>query len=258
MSYTVQQLAKLAGVSVRTLHHYDQIGLLKPARIENNGYRKYEERELLQLQQILFFRELDFPLEEITRVMSSSGFNMKVALSDQRKLIELKKKRLTGLIKTIDKTINKLNQQNKMKDEELYGSFNKDEMDQYAEEAKQRWGHTEAYKQSQERVAKMSKEDMQLLKENGEKWCAKLATMMDLSPKSPEIQEMIEQHYQGLRTFYEPNLKMYRGLGDMYVADARFTAYYDKHAPGLAKFLREAMHYYCEVHGEKGDSEACE
>ncbi|MGL5831594.1 MAG: MerR family transcriptional regulator [Candidatus Altimarinota bacterium] len=249
MSYTVQQLAKLAGVSVRTLHHYDQIGLLKPARVEKNGYRKYEERELLQLQQILFFRELDFPLEEVMRVMTAPGFDLKAALNDQRKLIELKKKRLNGLIKTIDKTINKLNQKNQMKDEELYGSFDKDEMNQYAEEAKQRWGHTDAYKQSQERYAKMSKEDLQKLKEDGEKWCAKLATMMDLDPAGAEVQAMIAEHYNSLRTWYEPNLKMYRGLADMYVADARFTAYYDKHAPGLAKFLQAAMHAYCEAKG---------
>ena len=257
MSYTVQQLAKLAGVSVRTLHHYDQIGLLKPARVEKNGYRKYEERELLQLQQILFFRELEFPLEEITRVMTAPGFDLKAALNDQRKLIELKKKRLNGLIKTIDKTISKLNQKNQMKDEELYGSFNKDEMNQYAEEAKQRWGNTEAYKQSQERYAKMSKEDIQKFKEDGEKWCAKMATMMDLDPAGAEVQEMIAGHYNALRVWYEPNLKMYRGLADMYVDDARFTAYYDKHAVGLAKFMREAMHAYCEANGG-GDGEACE
>lgn len=136
MNYSVQKLAKLASVSVRTLHYYDEIGLLKPVRLKN-GYRQYGENELLRLQQILFFRELDFPLEEIQRIMNSRYFDMSVALHDQRKLLELKKKRLNGLIKTIDKTLTKINLQNNMDDQELYGSFTKDEMDQYAAEAKE-------------------------------------------------------------------------------------------------------------------------
>ncbi|OGH92572.1 MAG: hypothetical protein A2534_00695 [Candidatus Magasanikbacteria bacterium RIFOXYD2_FULL_39_9] len=128
MSYSVQQLANLAKVSVRTLHYYDQVGLLSPARTQGNGYRHYEEPELLRLQQILFFRELDFSIEKIKRILSSPRFDMKTALNDQRGLIQLKRNRLDGLINTIDKTIKKINKETTMQDEELYGNFSKEEI----------------------------------------------------------------------------------------------------------------------------------
>ncbi|MCC7432787.1 MerR family transcriptional regulator [Candidatus Peregrinibacteria bacterium] len=246
MNYTVQQLADLAGVSVRTLHHYDQIDLLKPQRLESNGYRSYGEKELLKLQQILFFRELEFPLEEIAKIIEAPGFDMRAALADQRKLIELKKKRLTGLINTIDKTLDKLNQKDTMEDQELYGNFDSEEMDKYAAEAKQRWGNTDAYKQSQERVKKMGKAGLKKAMEAGEALCRELAAVMDLDPTDDKVQALIARHYDGLRNFYEPNLEIYRGLAEMYVADVRFTAYYEKFAPGLATFLSRGMMIYCE------------
>ncbi len=118
---------------------------------------------------------------------------------------------------------------------------------QYAEEAKQRWGHTEAYKQSNERMKKMTKEDIANLKKNGEIFTRKLASVMPFGPKSREAQELIAQHYNGLRTFYEPNLEMYRGLANMYVDDPRFRAYYDRFAKGLAVFMRDAMNYYADI-----------
>jgi DNA-binding transcriptional MerR regulator len=250
MNYSVQKLAKLASVSVRTLHYYDEIGLLKPVRLKN-GYRQYGENELLRLQQILFFRELDFPLEEIQRIMNSRYFDMSVALHDQRKLLELKKKRLNGLIKTIDKTLTKINLQNNMDDQELYGSFTKDEMDQYAAEAKERWGHTEAYRQSQERTKHFTKDDWKKLKDGMDAFMKKIVATMDKGPKSPEFQKLISEHYNNLRMFYKPNLKMYRGLAEMYVADPRFTAYYENYAPGLAKVMKEAMIAYCDTHEQK-------
>lgn len=251
MYYTVHQLAKLAGVSVRTLHYYDEIGLLTPTRIEKNGYRQYGESELLRLQQILFFRELEFPLEQIARVMSAPNFDIRQALHDQRALIELKKKRLTGLLKTIDKTIQKLNDEITMADDELYGSFTKQEMDQYAEEAKQRWGNTEAYKQSQERTKHWTDDDRRRIAKDGIEFMKKVAESMPKGSTSPEAQELIAQHYNSLRTFYEPNCEMYRGLGSMYVDDARFTKYFEDIAPGLAVFMRDAMHAYCDAQEAK-------
>lgn len=247
MAYTINRLAELAGVSVRTLHYYDEIGLLKPSRIRSNGYREYAEAELLRLQQIMFFRELDFPLAEIKRVMASQRFDMRAALADQRRLIELKKKRLTGLIATIDKTIKKLNDEDTMNDEELYDAFSDEEQKQYAAEAKERWGTTEAYKQSQERLKKMTKADMAKLKEEGDRFMKVVAATMDKGATSPEFQALIDQHYNSLRIWYEPNLTMYRGLANMYVADPRFTAYYEKYAPGLAQVMRDAMIAYCDA-----------
>ena len=183
--------------------------------------------------------------------MNSRYLDMSVALQDQRKLLELKKKRLSGLIKTIDKTLTKLNHEKNMNDEELYDSFTKEKMDQYTKEAKERWGHTEAYKQSQERVKKLTKEDFARIKKEGDELMKELVKNMDKSPESKEVQKLIAQHYNNLRTFYEPNLKLYRGLANMYVDDPRFRAYYEKYAVGLAEFMKEAIIVYCDEREQK-------
>jgi DNA-binding transcriptional MerR regulator len=250
MTYTVKQLADLAGISVRTLHFYDQAGILKPARTEANGYRYYEEKELLKLQQILFFRELDFPVREIKRIISSPYFDMNSALRDQRKLIELKKNRLNRLMKTIDQTIQKINQEKNMEDKDLYGNFSKEEMDRYTEEARQKWGNTDAFKQSQERVKKMGKAGLnQVLKESG-LLTQEIAECMKKGedPKSARVQALIARHYDGLRAFYEPNFQIYRGLAGAYIGDERFKANYEKVAEGLAQYMHDAMIHYCDTH----------
>lgn len=250
MNYTVNQLAKIAGVTTRTLHYYDQIGLLKPSTIQANGYRCYEEKELLKLQQILFFKELEFSLEDIITIVNATNFNPIEALKDQKKLLEFKKYRVQSLLSTLDKTIKKLEGGEIMTNDDLFASFSDEQMKQYQEEAKQRWGNTEAWKQSQERTKHWTKADYDRIKKDGEAWTKKMAAIKEqgFTPQSPEAQAMIDQHYNGLRTFYEPNLEMYRGLGQMYVDDPRFTAYYDKHAKGLAIYMRDAMVYYVEQH----------
>lgn len=246
MSYTIKQLAKLAETSVRTLHHYDQIGLLTPSRRSSNKYRAYEEAELLKLQQIMFFRELEFPLSDIKTILDNPNFDMTAALRDQKKMLELKKKRLDVLVETINKTIKKITKQKNMKDGELYDGLSKEESESYAKEAKERWGNTEAYKQSQERYGKMSDADKAKVKKAGEDLTAEIAQNMNKGAKSPEVQALIDRHYNSLRTFYEPNLTMYRGLGNMYADDARFAKYYDRFAPGLAVFMRDAIIEYCD------------
>ncbi len=251
MPYTIAQLAKLAGVSVRTLHHYDRIGLLRPSRSATNGYRTYGDAELLVLQQILFFRELEFPLGDIKRIVTAPGFDMAAALTDQRRLLELKRKRLAGLMRTIDTTLKKLNHKKSMEDKDLYGTFSKEEMDAYTKEAKERWGHTDAWKQSQERTKHWTKADYKRIAEEGAKFMQVVVSHMHEDPASPAVQELMDQHYNALRTFYEPNLTMYRGLADMYVADARFKAYYEKFAPGLAQFMHDAMYAYCDAQEKK-------
>lgn len=249
MPYTVNTLAKIAGVSVRTLHYYDEVGLLKPSAIQKNGYRLYEERELLMLQQILFFRELDVPIEEIKRIFSSSTFDMRRALRDHRKMIELKKKRLSGLLKTIDTTLQKLERDTPMNDQdlqELYETFGEETMKQYADEVKQKWGNTEAYKQSMERAAKMTKADYEKYKQDSDAFMKKVAATMDRGATSPEFQVLIAEHFKSLRTWYEPSVEMYRGLAKMYVEDPRFTAYYEKYREGLAHVFSEGMLYFIE------------
>lgn len=251
MSYSVQALAIIAGTSVRTLHYYDEIGLLTPSRTLPNGYRHYEEPELLKLQQILFFRELDFSLADIKRILNSPYFDMTAALADHRKLIELKKKRLTKLIKTIDETIKKLNQKSNMSDEELYDSFKDEEMKEYAEEARQKWGNTDAYKQSQARVSKMTKAQMQQLKDDGKTHMQNLAKVMDLPIESAEVQALIKKSHDNINFFYDCLYEMFRNLGKMYEDDLRYGAYYEKFRPGLTAFVHKAIDYYCDQHEGK-------
>ena len=133
---------------------------------------------------------------------------------------------------------NKLQSNRTMENEEL--------MKKFAAEAKQRWGNTLAYKQSTARVAKMSKEDMARVQTEGDELMKEIVANMSRGPKSPEVQKLIARHYANLRRFYEPSLEMYRGLAEMYVSDPRFTAHYEKYAPGLAKFMRDAMIVYCD------------
>lgn len=241
-------MADLAGISVRTLHYYDQIGLLCPSFSAPNGYRYYAEKELMQLQQILFFRELEFSLEQIKAMMESPSFDPNKVLLEQRELLRLKRDRLDGLLNTVDETLESKKGVKSMSDNQILGNFSKKQMEEYKEEAKKRWGHTRAWSQSQERTKHWTDEDYKNIAKKGEKWTRKLAEMREkeFSVDSYEIQQIVSEHYNSLRTFYEPNLDMYKGLGQMYVDDPRFTAYYDRFGKGLAAFLRDAILVFVE------------
>lgn len=245
MRYTVQQLADLAGVSVRTLHHYDEIKLLSPQRASNN-YRTYGEEELLTLQQILFFRELEFSLEDIAKILAKPDFDMSKALDEHRTEIQKKQLRLVGLLGTIDKTLLKLSGKKEMTDEELFDAFWEKHEKEYAPEAEARWGHTDAYKQSKERTKHLTKEDYKRMAKDADVFMKDLAKCIDSGPKSAETQKMIAQHYESLRTFYDPTPELYRGLGQMYVVDPRFRAYFEKYDKRMPEFMREAMGVHCE------------
>jgi MerR family transcriptional regulator, thiopeptide resistance regulator len=254
MKYTVHKLAQLAGITVRALHYYDRIGLLKPSFSGSNGYRYYEEKELLKLQQILFFRELEFSLEQIKDIMQAPTFDVLNTMKDQQKLLELKKDRIDGLLTTLTKTITSYEGGENMKNDDLYGGFTKKQMEEYKEEAKKRWGNTDAYKQSEERTKHWTKADYDRIAKEGTKWTQKLSDTRDkgFAIDSPEIQEMVGQHYNALRTFYEPNYELYRGLANMYVDDPRFAAYYEKFGKGLAVFMRDAMIHFVNTQEKKG------
>lgn len=246
MKYSVQQLANLANVTVRTLHHYDKIGLLSPARTESNGYRVYEEAELLRLQQIMFFRELEFPLVEIKAIIESNAFDIQEALTNHRKIIAIKRKRMSDLIATIDKTLQKINTGKIMSDKELYDGFGKEEWEKYTEEAKKLWGARNV-EVSIKKYKALSPEEKQKIQEDGEELLRTIVANMNKGTHSPEIQKLIAKHYKSLGVFYEPNLELYRGLADLYVDDKRFTAYFDKFHKSLAAFMHDAMIVYCEA-----------
>lgn len=248
-TYTIQQLATLAGVSVRTLHHYDSIGLLKPAYRSSNTYRKYGEPELLRLQQILFFRELEIPLDQIKQTLDGKYFDMISTLKTHRTLIEIKEARMKELLVTIDKTIKKLNQESNMNDEELYEGFSKEEQEAWNKEAEERWGHTDAYKQSVGKYESLSQAEKVQMQKDGEVLMDTIVTNMVHGPDSPEVQALVQQHYDSLRFFYEPSLEMYKSLADMYVGyqdDTRYRAYFEKHHKDLPEFMRDAIYIYCD------------
>jgi len=246
--YTVKQLAGLAGISPRTLHHYDQIGLLKPGKRTDAGYRLYKDKDLLKLQQILFYRELDFPLDEIKRVLGKKGFDMVHALEKHKTMLQERNKRTETLIKTIDKTINSLKETKTMlKDEELYEGFSKEEIESIKKEVNEKYD-PKLVAESNRRVRSMSKEQWAEVKKEGGDIYSALGDAFGngLSPDSKETQALIARHYQHLHRFYTPNPEMYKGLGEMYVADERFRAFYDKIRPNLADYIKKAIDIYCE------------
>jgi DNA-binding transcriptional MerR regulator len=243
--YTVQQLAKIAGVSVRTLHHYDRIGLLKPASRNAARYRFYGEAELLRLQQILFFKELDCSLKDIARILDSPGFDPVEALEAHREELKRRAERLGLLLDTIDKTLRKLKGEKiKMLDEELYGGLSKEQAEAYAEEAKERWG-PKLVNETNARVKKWSKQKWAEVNKELDDILRQLAALMGTPVGNPKVQALVARHRAYLNNFYEVKPNIYRGLGKLYVEDPRFRAYFDKYRAGLAEYLHTAIEFYC-------------
>lgn len=243
MAYTINKLALMAGVSVRTLHHYDAVGLVRPAARSASGYRLYGEGELLRLQQVLFYRELDMRLEEIGRILDEPGYDPIAALETQGRLLAARAARIAALIKTVDRTIGRLKGEIMLSDEELYEGFAKDKVERIKSEAKERWGGTEAYAQSQKSLAKMTKADWARVKAEGQAIDEAAAQAMSRGekPASASAQALMARKYEHLRSFYEPTPEMFAGLGSMYVEDDRFRKHYEDIAPGLADYLSLAM-----------------
>ncbi|MGL4821120.1 MAG: MerR family transcriptional regulator [Bacilli bacterium] len=241
--YTVKQLATLTGVSVRTLHHYDALGLLKPHTTKVNGYRIYDDANVQTLQRILFYRELGFSLPEIQTLLSNQTHNINDRLSAQRHLLELKKKRLTHLIALIDETIKGGFQMD-------FKPFAMNEINeakkQYAKETKERYGHTEAYTESQNRTARYTKEDWQTITAEQtriyEDWAV---VMRSHPPESSQSQALVRAWQEHITAnYYTCTDEILAGLGLMYVADERFTKTIDAYAVGLAQYMSDAIAHY--------------
>jgi DNA-binding transcriptional MerR regulator len=236
----------MAGVSVRTLHHYDHIDLLKPSSRTAAGYRLYEEGDLLRLQQILFFKELDFPLSEIRDILDDPEFDQVEALENHRRLLQGRAERLVHLLRTIDKTIQRLKEDDMtMTDEELYEGFTKEQIERYQREAREMYD-PELMAESERRLRSMTKAQWNAVKEEGDRVTRALAEAADRAPSDPEVQALIARHYAWIEQFYAASAEMYRGLGRLYVEHEEFRAFYDKYRPGLADFMQAAMAYYAD------------
>lgn len=246
MTYTVKQLAELAGVTPRTLHYYDEIGLLRPVHIEANGYRRYDHSSLLILQQILFYRELDVPLKEIQKIITDPAFSQADALEEHRSKLQLQAKRITTLIETIDQTIATLKGEWIMSDKEYFEGFDES---QYEDEARQRWGDTPQYAESQRKWKSYTKEQKEEIKQKGGEITIRMVGTDQSKPADADIQQAVADYYAYLTGyFYKCDVEFLRNLSDMWVADERFAINYERIHEGGAEFVRQAVHIYCDNH----------
>ena len=244
MAYTVKAVADIAGVSVRTLHHYDEIGLLKPAAHSAARYRLYGDTDLARLQQVLFFKELGFDLKEIKRILSDPHFDRARALAEHRKLLLERQERIRRLIRSVDRTLAAMKKGDQMK-ADMFDGF---DAAKYEDEARQRWGKSKEFEESIRRTKAYTKQDWDAIKQEGGEITQNLANLMDRNPADPEVQQWIARHHRQINDrFYQCSAEVYRGLGDMYVSDPRFTAVYDNVKPGLAEFMQRAMHVYADT-----------
>ncbi len=244
MKLQIKEFAELTGVSVRTLHYYDEIGLLEPCYVdEQNGYRFYDETSLVRMQEILFYRELDFPLKSIAEILASPNYDKQKALAEQKRLLTLKKDRLERLIAALEQA---------EKGEITMSAFDNSEYEtvrqQYENEAKQRFGNTDAYKESQAKTAGYSKDKWNdvlgglngVFTEFAEcKKCGKSSDSKTAQRLVQKLQDYITAN------FYHCTNEILAGLGQMYVADERFKKNIDKYGDGTAEFVAEAIKIYC-------------
>jgi DNA-binding transcriptional MerR regulator len=248
MQYTIKELADLAGITTRTLRYYDEIELLNPAYTGDNGYRYYDQGSLLRLQQILFFRELDVPLKDIHLIMNSPDFNLLKGLEKHRLSLQVRARRLYRLIETVDQTINNLKGDIKMNAKEYFEGFDET---QYEEEARERWGSTSQYAESQKKWSSYSEEQKAAIKAEGEALTRRMVSENpNAAPDDPDVQAAIGEYQAYInKYFYACDTDRLRDLAEMWVHDPRFASNYEKVREGGAEFVREAVYIYCDSNG---------
>ena len=238
----ISRVAKLTGVTVRTLHYYDEIGLLKPSQVTEAGYRVYDDADLEVLQQILFFRELDFSLEDIRKIMQNPAYEKESALREQRELLEQKRSRLDSLISLVDKTL-------KGERDMSFRQFDTTEIEatkkKYAEEARRRWGSTAAYAEYENRASCSGDAQQKMLDDEGAMLLREFGRNRSLAPDSPEAQALVKKWQDYITAhFYTCTKEILSCLGQMYVGDERFTQHIDGYGAGTAAFMSAAIEAY--------------
>jgi DNA-binding transcriptional MerR regulator len=244
MSWTVGELARLAGITVRTLHHYDRIGLVRPSERTSAGYRSYDVRDLDRLQQVLVYRELGFPLEEVATLLDDPAADPAAHLRRQHRLLRERLDRTQAMVAAVEKEMEARAMGISLTPEDRFEVFGDWRPEEYAAEAEEKWGDTEAWAQSQRRTTAMSKEDWLRVKAEGEDVERRFADVMraGVPADSPQAMDVAEEHRQQIsRNFYDCSPEMHAGLGRMYVEDERFTAHYEQVAPGLAQYVSTAV-----------------
>lgn len=251
IEYTVDKLAKMAGVSARTLRWYDECGLLKPRRIGSNGYRIYGQPEIDRLQQILFYRELGVALSEISRILSAKDFDGLAALESHFAALCVRRERLNRLIANVEKSVKAMKGEIIMSDHEKFEGFKQklveDNENQYGDEIRERYGK-EAVERSNAKLRGMTKEQHAEMEKLSQELNQRLKAAFAQGDPSSELAMMAcELHKRWLCFFWDSYSKeAHIGVARMYADDPRFTEYYDRIAPGCAVFLRDAVEIYCQ------------
>ena len=254
-TWTVGEVARLAHVSVRTLHHYDRLGLLRPSARTDAGYRLYAAPDLERLQQVLLYRELGLSLARIAELVTAPEFDRAAALREQRALLEARRERLGAVIGLVDRTLATLRGETTMTDEDLFEAFGDFDPAAHDDEARERWGETAMYAEAQRRTGAYTKADWLRYRREADEVNAQLAALLDggVPADDPRAQAAAEQHRLLIdRWFYPCSPRMHAELGEMYVADPRFTATFEKVRPGLARYLRDATAAALEAAGPAG------
>ncbi|HEX2908830.1 MAG TPA: MerR family transcriptional regulator [Phototrophicaceae bacterium] len=245
--YTVKQLSVLAGVSVRTLHYYDEIGLLTPAQVGANSYRYYDDAALLRLQQILFYREIGLELMQIKAILDSPDFDVVTALRSHRAVLVEKTNRLRHLVSTVDRTIMHLIEGGDMSKKQLFQGFDAEKQKQYEREARLQWG-PDKVNESVKRWNNYTPAQQQAVQEEGGQIYLDLTAALKagIAPQSAEVQAILERWHHHLRYFYEPTLEILRGLGDAYNTPD-FAEFFQRFHPDLPAYLQTAINQYVDV-----------
>ncbi|WP_406311019.1 MerR family transcriptional regulator [Streptomyces thermoviolaceus] len=244
MGYLVGQVAGFAGVTVRTLHHYDAIGLLVPSKRSHAGHRRYSDADLERLQRILFYRELGFPLDEVAALLDDPDADPQEHLRRLHADLTARIEKLQKMAAAVEHAMEARRMGIDLTPEERFEVFGDRDPAQYEEETEQRWGHTEAYAESRRRAASYTKQDWQRIKAEMDDWQQRYAAVVAAGePASGETaMDLAEEHRQHIsRWYFEVPYEMHRCFADMYVSDERFTAYYDGLQPGFAAHLRQAI-----------------
>lgn len=243
MSRTVGEIAALANVSVRTLHHYDAIGLVQPSRRSEAGYRLYERSDLERLQAVLFYRELGFELAEIAEVLDAADFDRGRALREQRTLVQERVDRLQAMVRALDRAIEAHERGTRMSEQEMFAVFGVEQR-AFQEEAAARWGESDTFQQAQRRTADYTRREWQELKDEVEAIEERLAELLraGADPGSEAAMAAAEAHRRHIdQRFFDCDHAQHVRLAEAYVSDPRFTAHYDRREAGLAAFVRDAI-----------------
>lgn len=241
--FTVKQLSKLAGVTPRTLHHYDEIGLLKPSRVGDNGYRYYGQESLLRLQQILFYRELGIPLEDIKKILGRRDFDVLGALYSHKDALKKQVTRLNNLIRTVDNTIDYLKGKKEMSNKQLFEAFSDEQQAEYEKEIMQKYDPA-TVKAASKKWNEYTAADKERMAEEANALYRDLLLAIPKGAASPEAQSGVQRWRGFIEYFWVPTDEQLTGLANLYNEDPRFKANFDKVDVRLAGFLREAINIY--------------